>query len=431
MKIATIFSCLIAMGLPALTFAQTWDPLTTLDANSMSGFSGPLFDSLGNAWMAIGDNVSLSAIESNGTSGSWGAPHILAPAPTSGGILVTLAADQSGDVYAVYLITEGGQGPPYSLMWAEYSPASGWTAPALAYNSQYGFDTLLATMDSAGRLVVAFNPDQSVSSIVYDPATSSWGPVQQVSGKHKPVIFGMAGNTSGSQLALAYFETPGVLLYSLYDQATAKWGRGAEIPGSENATFVTGAADTHMQMAVDSSGNVTVVSEMSAGRGEYTVEGFRYDGSTWQATTLYGPSPYVADLENGGSTALNSDGAVLVDVAIGSSAGTSVLVFQYTPGVGWDTETAATYESFTETKCGIAWFASDEAVATYANFADGGIEQAAIYSNGAWASGPPIPGGYGSSDPGLATAPNGDLLLGMTADEGANVGGIVVTWLRP
>jgi hypothetical protein len=66
-------------------------------------------------------------------------------------------------------------------------------------------------------------------------------------------------------------------------------------------------------------------------------------------------------------------------------------------------------------------------VATYANFADGGVEQAAIYSNGSWASGPPIPGGYGTTQPSLATAPNGDALLAM----GGTAGGSVFTWLRP
>jgi hypothetical protein len=112
MKTTAVFSCLIAMGLPALASAQAWDPLTTLDPSVQSGFVGPVMDSLGNAWMAIGDSVSLSVVESKGTSGAWGAPHVLAPAPTVGGILSALAADRSGDVYIVYLISEAGQAPP-------------------------------------------------------------------------------------------------------------------------------------------------------------------------------------------------------------------------------------------------------------------------------------------------------------------------------
>ena len=53
-----------------------------------------------------------------------------------------------------------------------------------------------------------------------------------------------------------------------------------------------------------------------------------------------------------------------------------------------------------------------------------------FYSNGAWASGASIPGGYGTVEPGLATAPNGDVLLAMSSAGQFNYG-TVVTWLRP
>jgi hypothetical protein len=428
MKIATVFSCLIAMSLPALTSAQAWDPITTLDSNPHSSFTGPVVDSLGNAWMLIDDNVSLSVVESNGTSGAWQAPHILGPGIAEG---AGIAVDQSGGVYVAYNGAAIGAGPPYSLMWAKYTPATGWQGPRLAYNSPDNFFLVFPAIDSEGRLVVVFYSNAGgLESIVYDPATSSWGRVQKVSRNVPTGVTGMAANASGTQLVAAYLGRTG-LLYSLYNHSTAKWSAPAPIPGSEQATFNAGAGGTHLQMAVDASGNVIVMSEMKAGRGEYTVAGFRYNGSGWQETVLLPPSPYSADLENSGSTALAPDGSLLVAVPIGSNTGVNITVFRYTSGVGWDTETAAAYASSTATKCAVAWFASGDAVAVYLNFADADAEQAVIYRNGSWTSGPPIPTGYNTVTPGLATASNGDVLLGMSSDGFEYNYGTVATWLRP
>lgn len=270
-----------------------------------------------------------------------------------------------------------------------------------------------------------------MESIVYEPATSSWGRVQKVSRNVPTAVTGMAGNTSGSQLALAYLGRTG-LLYSIYDQSTAKWRTPAPIPGSEQATFSAGAGGTHLQMAVDDSGNVTVMSPLKTGRNQYTVAAFRNGGSGWQETVLLAPSGALANLENYGSTALAPDGSLLVAVPmVTTNGGTNITVFRYTSGVGWDTETAATYGTNTQTLCAVAWFASGEAVAVYDNFAEADVEQAAVYSNGSWTSGPSIPGGYGTVQPGLATAPNGDVLLAMNSDGIAPNYGTVVTWLRP
>ena len=174
-----------------------------------------------------------------------------------------------------------------------------------------------------------------------------------------------------------------------------------------------------------------MVSPLKTGSHQFTVAGFHYSGSGWQKTVLLPPSPALANLENYGSTAMAPDGSLLVAVPIGGSP-TLVTVFRYTPGAGWDTETAATYTSSPTTKCAVAWFATGEAVVVYFNpITEPGIEDVAIYTNGAWTSGPPLPTGYNTTSPGLATAANGDVLLTMGSDGFQYNYGVVATWLRP
>jgi hypothetical protein len=148
-------------------------------------------------------------------------------------------------------------------------------------------------------------------------------------------------------------------------------------------------------------------------------------------TELEPTSPAVTPTEDFGSIAQNPSGAVLVAVPYVPNGGptTTIAVFRYTPGVGWDTETAATEGDSLASRCRIAWFASDEAVVVYLYSGIG--EFAALYSNGAWSSGPAIPGGLGTYFPGIATAPNGDVVLGMTSQGTELDYGTVATWLEP
>jgi hypothetical protein len=401
-----------------------WDPLTQLSADGAVTFTGPVMDSLGNAWIVFDDGVNLSVVESSGTSGTWQTPYILGPTIAAGGFGAAITVDQSGDVYVVYNNTQTGS-TPLPLTWAKYSPASGWQAPAVAYNSPDNFGFVIPAITSSGQLVVVFNAN-GISSIVYDPATSSWGPVQNlVPASDQPLLPSMAANASGSRLALVYLGTRG-LEYSFFDSSTAQWESPAAIPQSERATFSVDATDSFLPISVDSSGNVTVVTALSAGFRQYGVGGFRYEGSRWQLTELVSKSDSNANLENFGSIAQSPSGAVLVAVPTNYGA-YAITVFRYTPGVGWDTETAASVSTSEATRCRIAWFASGEAVVVYFNNT---IEDAAIYSNGAWASGPVIPGGYGTFYPGIATAPNGDVLLTMSSEAFESYG-LVVTWLLP
>jgi hypothetical protein len=420
----------LAVGFSATASAQMWGPPATLSPVPISAFAGPVVDSLGNSWVLINDGVNLSVVESNGASGTWLTPHVLGPWIIQ--VPATLAVDQSGGVYVVY---EGAQNPqvgPFPLMWAKYTPASGWQVPSVAYSSPEYFDTVIPAVDSAGHLVVIFNPSGAIASIVYNPATSSWGRVQTIASANENVLLpSMAGNASGSRLALIYLGLRG-LEYSFFNSSTVKWSASAPVSGGSKATFDGASAGSLFPITVDASGNVTAVVPLKSGHNQWTIGGFRYEGGAWQATELEPPSPSVADLEDFGSIALSPSGAVLVAVPYNATGSPplTIAVFRYTPGTGWDTETAATEGDSLASRCRIAWFESSGAVMVF--HSDVG-ESVALYSNGAWASGPSLPDGYVTNFSlfGMTTAPNGDALLVMNAISGETSVGTVATWLMP
>jgi hypothetical protein len=290
----------------------------------------------------------------------------------------------------------------------------------------------MPAVDSAGHLVVVFDPSSGISSVVYDPDTSSWGRAQTVAAAGLNTLLpSMAGNTSGSRLALVYLGLGGIK-YSFFDSSSKRWAEPAKIPGSEKVTFTAATDGSFIPISVDPSGNVTLVTSLRAD-GKYSVGGFHYDGSSWQLTQLVPPSDFLSDIENFGSIAQSPSGAVLVAIQTNFSgtctytvAMCATTVFRYTPGAGWDTETAATTTSGAS-RCAIAWFQSGEAVVVYNVDNVGG---AAVYSNGAWSSGPPIPDGYATFYPRMATAPNGNVLFAMTSWATGSFG-VVVTWLVP
>jgi hypothetical protein len=414
-----------AAGLSVTAGAQTWTPYTTLDTFDQGGFAGPVFDSLGNAWVVLDDNVNLSVVEYEASSGTWLTPYILGPWISGGQFAAALAADQSGDVYVVYNNTQNGDATN-PLTWAKYTPASGWSAPAVAYNSPDPYGEVMAAFDSAGHLVVVFDAN-GTSSIVYDPATSSWGRVQNVVPQNvNAVLPSMAGNTNGSRLALVFLGHRG-LEYSFFDSSKMRWPEPSAISGSEKVTFSAAADGSFIPVSVDPSGNVTAVTALIEGRDQFSVGGFHYDGTSWQMTQLVPASSFLTDIENEASIAQSPSGAVVVGVP--TNFGTPAMtVFRYTPGVGWDTETAATINGYgTSTQCAIAWFLSGEAALAYLDVT---AEAAALYAGSSWSNGPPIPGGYETFFPRVATAPNGDVLLVMSSAYTGTFG-VVATWLEP
>jgi hypothetical protein len=404
--------------------AQTWIPYATLNSYSTPTIAGPKMDSLGNAWVVIDDGTNLSVVGSNGNSGTWGTPYILGPWIPGGAYSAALAVDQSGGVYVVYAASQNGTSFP--LMWAKYTPTSGWQAPSVAYNSPVSFYDPIAAIDSAGHLVVVFNTN-GIASIVYDPAKASWGRVQNIVPPGANALLpSMAGNTSGSRLALVYLGLRG-LEYSFFNSSSARWEEPAPVTGGDKATFNSAALASYLPISVDPSGNVTVVTALHLGVEKYSVGGFHYDGSAWEMTQLVPSTGFLIDIENEGSIAQSPSGAVLVASPTNFTGTPSITVFRYTPGVGWDTETPGTLGSGTATLCAIAWFESSEAVLVY--YSDE-VEGVALYSNGAWSSGPAIPDSYATFQPGAATAPSGDVVLAMTSAFTGSFG-VVATWLEP
>lgn len=407
-----------------------WDPYTTLDPAQNSVVIGPVFDSLGNAWVLEGVDGSLNAIEWDHSSGTWQPPHSLGPV-AKGGEATTgaIAVDRVGGVYFTYNAgTSNGQAP-FPLMWAKYSPSTGWQAPALAYSSPDAVAGTQAAVDPMGRLVVVFSSAGVISSIVYNPATSSWGGLQnlQYNKRIDGVVPTLATNRSGTRIALAYLAVARGMQYTFFNSTTGQWDPIQAIPDSRFSTFSFGGALTFFPMAVDEPGNVTLVTATYL-LGFYGASGFRYENGQWTTTKLIPPSQRETIPDGLGSVAINPSGEVLVAAtANAGSSSNKISIFRYRPGIGWNTETAATYPSSRGTKCSVAWFQSTQAVVTYPGADDTDGLQNAIYTNGVWSPGPHLPGHEQTFYPGMATGLNGDVLLTLSETSA----GSLATWLRP
>jgi len=235
-------SATVARATPSSLAMPMWDPLTNLDPSaSTDRIAGPTFDSLGNAWVVIDDGVNLLAIQSNGTSGTWQAPHIIGPSLPASTDTVGLAVDQAGGFYVTYGTGASGDSS-FPLLWTKYTPASGWQAPAVIYTSPSQLTETFAEIDSAGRLVVVFNPGYGILSLASNPSQSGWGPVQTISpATDNPILPSVAANKSGTRLALVYLLQKNViqrgLRYTFFNSTTGNWNGARPVPNSGNAYF--------------------------------------------------------------------------------------------------------------------------------------------------------------------------------------------------
>jgi hypothetical protein len=195
------------------------------------------------------------------------------------------------------------------------------------------------------------------------------------------------------------------------------WRPLAPIPAGNNG---------HFPLAIDSSGNATLLADyiINNGGGPSTVYGFRYENGKWgegvQLLPLQVASGTVDFL---GSIAVDSSGIVVGAMATDRNGGV-VEAFRYTPGAGWDTETAAGSPA-EYTRTGVAFLGSTSGEAVIAYLSETGLPFYSVYLNGAWSAAAPITSTTIDWFP-LVQAPGGqDLLVFQTADlPGA-------TWLNP
>lgn len=423
---------------PASAESPAWDPLTMLAPAQSQNVRGPVFDSLGNAWVVINNGVSLIAVQSNESTGTWKEPHVIGPALPTKIYTVGVTVDQAVGFYVTY---STGSDSSYPLLWTKYTPNRGWQAPAVIYTSPSSFFETFPMIDSKGRLVIVFNAN-GVSSIASSPDQTTWGRVQYLTplGENprggSVVVPTAASNKSGTRLVLVYLKTivGAGMHYTFFDSSSGRWGPVSSIPGSEKATAAFYGAESLFPVAVDEAGNVTLATALQdkySRDPSYTVAGYRYEGGQWSIENL---TPYAGALpiiDNFSSIALRSDGSVLIATPLSDGAsGANTTVFRYTPGPGWSTEIAAHSEASTVSRCAISWFQSTGASLAYSDLAIPDIPlQAATYINGTWTSGPPVPSYLYVLAPRMGTALTGEALL--VAPSAATVApGTFVTWLR-
>jgi hypothetical protein len=418
--------CFAGDGVPASATNPMWDAPLGIDSLPASYVAGPVWDSNGNAWVAISDSANLIAVQSNGTSGTWKAPHIIGP--YAAGPAVGVAVDNAGGFYVTWgtgLVKDS----PTPLMLAKYTPSGGWQSPAVIFTSSTSFQKTYPAIDSTGRLVVTLDLGTGISSIASNPAQTSWGSVQMiVPPTGNSAVVSVAANKSGARLALVYL--PGGagsvgLRFSSFNSSTALWSAPTLIAGSLTATFSAGFS---YPLAVDETGNVTFLAPVTVGRKQWSVGGFRYESGKWTETNLTSPSGSLPAVDLTGSIVVSPTGVVLAASPLSDgNVGINITAFRYTSGQGWDTELV---DHFTPANipepCQVAWFESTEPVVTYGrsiNPAPPALTSA-IYSNGAWGPGPPISGNF-TQGWHMAAAPTGEDLLVILAN------GTFVTFLRP
>jgi hypothetical protein len=428
-------------ALPASAQMPSWDsPPTTLDPEPNSYVRGPIFDSLGNAWVVIANAENLIAIQSNGNSGAWNAPHIIGPALPTGIDTVGVAVDQSGGFYVTYGTETGVSGTPCPLMYTKYSPNGGWQASTTIFSSTATFGETFPYIDSQGRVVVVFNAN-GVSSIASSPDQSTWNKVQKLTPQAASVLLpSVGGNQSGSRLVLVYLRTgfaDAGLQYALFDSDSGAWGSFSPIPGADNATFSFYGGLSAYPIAVDESGNITLATAAillnSRLRRTYTIAGYRYEAGQWSINNLTQSSPALPTIDNLASISLNPNGSVLIATALSDGqSGSNITVFRYVPGQGWDTEVAAHSTDSVVYRCAIAWFESTEAELAYTDLSVPNLPlQAVTYVDGVWSSGPMPPGTLDQVvGPRMGNAPTGEALLVAPVPVIATPG-VFATWLRP
>jgi hypothetical protein len=415
-----------AASLSTTASAQTWSPVTYIGPYSEEYPSAPAFDPAGNAWVGLSyfnssnSQTTFQVVQSNGTSGTWQQPVTLLQ---SGGIspeifgVPSVTVDHSGAVSVVYAIYLAGV---YQLQSFRYVPGGGWQGPVVAYSSPSGLAVVGSAVDSNNNLVVIFyegtnGPPYSTWSIIYSSATQTWGTPQRLSPqKASTSLWSLASDPSGANIMLVYVSAIGPAhdFYSWkYVPSSQSWV-GAAVPDTGKPQFPFSDNYGRFPLAMDSSGNATLLADYyDTQSDESTVYGFRYENGQWgkgvELLPLQAASGFV-EFGDGG-IAVDSSG-IAVGALLSSREGGIVYAFRYTPGYGWDTETAAVnpYPQGVG-GVGVTFLGSTpgEAVIVYpttTNFTS------SVYLNGVWSATAPITA-VGAFSAALAQAPSGQDLF--------------------
>lgn len=412
--------------------AAAWDPLVSL-SDQPGFFSGPVYDAAGNAWALLYD-TRLSVVRSDGGTGSWQPPRTLLES-TAELIWPQIAVDLAGNASVVYGWQNGFGWQVHAF---HYASATGWRGPELVYSSEHGFTRISLATDASNNLVVVFNRDSSAIepqawSIVYSRAAGEWGPARRISPPgHTALMQTVAQNKAGSAIMLAYLlqgRARRSIVSHVFDASSLWWQAPVTLPAPANlASYSVAFAGDRYPFTVDAAGSATLLTPVEL-RSYDAIYGFRYEAGSWAAGVEVLSTVGFQDILGFGDADVNDAGEVLgvmTNIAPGESA-QKLLIFRFTPGQGWTTETAAELTTTTLYHCRVAWLGSSgQAVATYVD----STLRSVIYAGDGW-SALDIPGAPLSLFHETATAPTGEVVLLFDGSYASPPTGTVATWLRP
>jgi hypothetical protein len=211
-----------------------------------------------------------------------------------------VAAGPSGTAFAIWH-TEFA-----SVQVARYSPASGWSSPAILGEAPvYPLATPHIAVDGAGNAMAIWSESNVVESARYEASTGTWTPGAlpvAVGARVGRLAVDSAGNATAVSLGSGALGAT-VLRARRYLPAGAGWGGSTNLSPEGSLQFAQDIPD----IVADPAGNVTVVWRQRSGAQE-TIRAARYDAATgtW-GTTI--------DIATAATTAQLTDPTIACDAA--------------------------------------------------------------------------------------------------------------------
>jgi hypothetical protein len=417
-----------------------WSALAEIAPAPGSGVSDhhktPLFDSQGNAWVVMthieSGDYSLRVRRSNGHHGTWQPLETISDSTTyvSG---PEGAIDPADNITVTFRDISGG----YKLYSMRYEPGVGWAGPNLVYTTPNFFQAIETGADYEGNVATVFDPDvpyESVWSTVYDAATGTWGPAQQVSPAGYGTLLPTAvQNRAGDAVYLIYMVQSGgpTGLYAhRFDSKSKAWGPPELLPGTSTVTFSGAGPESRFPATVDLFGEATVFWQSST----QSVYASRTQEGTWQsAYEVLDPAVLSTDLANFAHAEASEFGDAFGVITNYEAGNNRFYAFRYRAGVGWE-EPDNPYTSTLNisTRVRIAAYRGAIAVATLYGWQNGTDQLTSLLYDGTdWLPGLlDIPGDYPAFFQELE-ADQGEPLLVFEPEEvfGPSYG-IWASWLR-
>jgi hypothetical protein len=389
--------------------AELFGPLIADNGETQYSGSNPMFDGQGNAYqliMTYAATTSAAVVQSNGNSGTWGAPQTVY---TSANYLrCSAVVDPQGDVI-VLCLEQLSQSAGFQVLAIRYTAAAGWLSPVVLYTGATEPEFPVAVADATGDVVVVVSflhpgTHNSASSYVFSAATQQWLPpteiVPLVSPQAEALNITLQANRVGTAIFLAYIDR-GLAAVGLYAQrfdiATLAWDTAQAIPGSSGPPWTMQYGDSSLPLAVDGSGTASLVFNiLHEDIYHADVRVSRYQNGSWTpATQLFEADDVEFWLDEYSAADANNTESAAAATGYLQDGTEAQYVFLYN-GTQWSTQIAVQYPN-TGTQGPVSFAFTGTGNASVLTYVDAAGNES-VYSDGTGWSAPVALGGVLGTD---------------------------------